>query len=111
VLQVMADEIAQGEGPKGASLPASGGELAQMAREVDLAFPNLKCLRCGNESFFLVGPESDSYRIIKKTPSFYKFDSDASAIEVLELVCQRCGMIERHSWKILKNAQKPIQTD
>ncbi|BBU60085.1 hypothetical protein MSC49_00200 [Methylosinus sp. C49] len=77
--------------------------LVDMAKAVDVAFPKLRCLRCGSESFYLIAS-----RIFEaaQRPSLGAFNGDA-----VDLVCQRCGMIERHLWKILRDAAKPIDTD
>jgi len=68
--------------------------LVELAKAVDEAFPNLKCLRCESEGFLLVDTGVEWF-----------------GDKVVDLVCQRCGMVERHSWKILKKAAKPIITD
>lgn len=68
--------------------------LVDMAKAIDEAFPNLKCLRCGSEGFYLVDTGVEGF-----------------GGKAVDLVCQRCGMVERHSWKILKKAAKPIITD
>lgn len=106
----MAEEQEQTEEQEEILSLADDETLVDMARVVDQAFPNLKCLRCGNESFLLAGPVS--YVFQSKTVSrehglgYGKFD-----VEAFDLICQRCGMIERHSWKILQNAAKPIKAD
>lgn len=68
--------------------------LVDMAIAVDQAFPNLKCLRCGNEGFYLLGAAVEGF-----------------GGQAVDLVCRRCGMVERHSCKILKDAAKPIIVD
>lgn len=99
----MVDQSSGGHDP-GVLEAREADALVDMAKAVDVAFPKLKCLRCGSESFYLIGPS----RFFKATqhPSFGEFDG-----EVVDLVCQRCGMIERHLWKILRDAAKPIDTD
>lgn len=106
----MAKEADQNQEQEGVVSPADEKTLVEMAQTVDRAFPNLECLRCGNESFLLAGPVSyvfPSNNVTRKHGLGYgEFD-----IQAVDLVCQRCGMIERHSWKILQNAEKPIKVD
>ncbi|HEY8261999.1 MAG TPA: hypothetical protein VIG55_12375 [Methylosinus sp.] len=82
--------------------PAFDNTPADMVKAFNEAFPNVKCLRCGHKNFYLVGP-------------FHKFDVTGEESfgngDVVEIICRRCGLVERHLWQILKNAAKPIDTD
>lgn len=67
-----------------------------MTALVKEAFPDLKCLRCGHDAFFL-----RSFR----SPGLAGAFGDVTEIE---LICQRCGLIERHAAAQLKACEKPI---
>lgn len=63
------------------------------------SFPDLKCLRCGHDAFYLgqvvVGDNT--------------WVSDEVTSEVARLVCRRCGNMEQHSVSVLQKAKKPIE--
>lgn len=71
-------------------------ELQTLIKE---SFPNLKCLRCGHDEFYLgqvvVGDNT--------------WLSDEVTSEVARLVCRRCGNMEQHSVSVLQRADRPIE--
>ncbi|WP_159730310.1 hypothetical protein [Methylosinus sp. Ce-a6] len=106
----MGDEREQPEKHEGVVSISADDELVHMAQTIDHAFPNLKCLRCGSESFFLAGPIIYVTQFQKEKQK-HDLGHGGFDIKVFDLVCRRCGMIERHAWKILENAAKPIKVD
>jgi ribosomal protein L37E len=90
-------------GEQGRGARSDGDALTELANIVDACFPDLKCLRCGSESFFVAGPVPHSLPSAavggerKNRSRFAKVE-----IESADLICQRCGMIERHSLEILR---------
>jgi hypothetical protein len=88
---------------------AEDNVLQQVVEAVDAAFPGLKCLRCGNDKFFLFHDRSLAFkgRFTKVTEAEYA--SEAS--EMIDLICQRCGMVEKHLLPLVQKAKKPIPTD
>ncbi len=79
--------------------------IPSLAAEINRAFPGLKCLRCGNEKFFL----SRNTVMGQVTPNDDGSGRIAGGhLATFSLVCQQCGMVEQHSENILLNANKPI---
>ncbi|BDV37779.1 hypothetical protein DSM21852_10320 [Methylocystis bryophila] len=79
--------------------------LNELAKLVNEAFPNLSCLRCSNERFYLV----ESRSVVPH--GSFQLPGDAfprGHFHHVELICSRCGYVERHEVTVLKNATKPI---
>ncbi|WP_442755121.1 hypothetical protein ACNHKD_00215 [Methylocystis sp. JAN1] len=79
--------------------------VADLAQEINRAFPDLKCLRCGGEKFFLsrqsvMGPISQTEDGVARIAGGH--------LETVALSCPRCGFVEQHLVKILLEAPKPI---
>jgi transcription elongation factor Elf1 len=55
--------------------------------ELDRRFPDLRCLRCGHERFFLQLRQDRSFSAIMLSP----------IPNVADLICQNCGLIETHN--------------
>jgi hypothetical protein len=84
--------------------PESDAEFNKLADLVKSSFPDLKCLRCGNERFFLVTePEK-----IRTLADLGNARSEASTAT---LACTRCGFLENHLAEPLRRSGKPIQRD
>ncbi len=84
----------------------------ELKRLVDEAFPDLRCLRCGNESFLLA---SDVDALGTGKPdrgSVLKLQAVLANphTPVLTLACTRCGFIEHHIVGAMARASKPIET-
>jgi predicted nucleic-acid-binding Zn-ribbon protein len=78
--------------------------LRDLVRE---AFPDLRCLRCGSDDFFLKGMLDNlgTGEFIEGKP----LSSTQDYEQALRLVCQRCGFVEHHSVQVLQDAAKPIR--
>jgi predicted nucleic-acid-binding Zn-ribbon protein len=78
---------------------------------VNASFPELRCLRCGNEQFFLT---SDIDALGTGKPgslskiSLHTLLSDPEN-PVITLACTRCGYLEHHMTGIMRRAEKPIR--
>jgi predicted nucleic-acid-binding Zn-ribbon protein len=92
----------------------TGGSCGELAELVDASFPNLKCLRCGYEKFFLA---SDVHALAAKggqnklsvlALQSMLADPVHAQSPVVTLACQRCGHIEQHLTGMLTKAAKPI---
>jgi len=70
--------------------------LEQAKGAVDSAFPDLRCLRCGNDAFTL--------RLLTNSAFL-------NAHRHVELTCERCGKIETYDLSFLDQAAKPILTE
>ncbi|MFL4974723.1 MAG: hypothetical protein ACJ8DU_17975 [Microvirga sp.] len=77
---------------------------------VNASFPDLRCLRCGNETFYLASDidalgtgKLHSYSRI----ALHSLLSDP-ANPVITLACTRCGYLEHHMTGVLRRAEKPI---
>lgn len=90
------------------------------------AFPDLKCLRCGNDSFALTydleGEFSTAARRALAAAATGLKSEDIQDIEgemvrelldgaFITLVCERCGMIERHLRPTLERSARPIKIE
>jgi ribosomal protein L37E len=80
-------------------------EGANLLRE---AFPDIRCLRCGHESFRLV----DSPLFTRSVSRDFKigpvhFNPYPQSVV---LICERCGMTEQHAMDFLRKADRPIPT-
>lgn len=77
---------------------------------VNASFPELRCLRCGNEQFYMT---SDIDALGTGTPNSYSRISLHSLLSdpenpVITLACTRCGYLEHHMTGIMRRAEKPI---
>jgi predicted nucleic-acid-binding Zn-ribbon protein len=61
------------------------------------AFPELRCLRCGNDRFFI---QEDSLRGQEAPDALHG---------IVTLTCTRCGFLERHDLDMLTAAEKPLK--
>jgi predicted nucleic-acid-binding Zn-ribbon protein len=78
---------------------------------VNASFPELRCLRCGNEQFYLT---SDIDALGTGQPNSYSRISLHTLLRdpdnpVITLACTRCGFIEHHMTGVMKSAEKPIR--
>jgi hypothetical protein len=80
-------------------------KLDELVDVVNQAFPNLSCLRCSSEQFYLVRSQSVIRQGLVKFPGD---DHPKANLDIVELICTRCGHIEKHEITILKKASKPI---
>ena len=102
---------------------STGEAIKQLLNE---SFPDLRCLRCGNNSFALTydleGEIDTAARraLVAAAAGLSReeiTDFDAETLrEVLDgafitLVCERCGMIERHLRPTLERADKPVKVE
>lgn len=77
-----------------------------VAEEVNKAFPDFRCLRCHNDTFFFTGSYLVGQILLKHGDGFRSHLTDS--VQTIALVCQRCGFVEQHAADILIEASKPI---
>ena len=83
-------------------------DLDAAAALLESAFPDIRCLRCGNGDFLITDPPVYSGRLLRKDVRmgqlvFFPFPKSVA------LVCQRCGMAETHALEFLEKSEKPIR--
>jgi hypothetical protein len=106
--------------------PQDLGKGTAIEKLLDEAFPDLKCLRCGNDAFALTYDIESEFgaaasRAIAAAATGLRGDEienleNEVLREVLDrafitLVCERCGMIERHLRPTLERSEKPIKIE
>ncbi len=85
----------------------SAVEYDWLAGQVSTSFPDLKCLRCGHDKFYL-----DTSR---SKPKMRSLGDLASAIgsshepRYVGIVCTKCGHVEQHVVDVIEKAAKPIK--
>jgi hypothetical protein len=85
----------------------------ELAELVDASFPNLKCLRCGHDKFFLaadvdaLSAGGENRKSVLELQSALA-DPKHARNPVVTLACLRCGHIEQHLTGMLTKAEKPI---
>ena len=73
----------------------------ELADLVKASFPELRCLRCGHDQFYLAEEGIDGFLLLHQI-------IDDKLRPVITLACTRCGYLERHLTGILRKAEKPI---
>ena len=85
--------------------PKAGDQLADL---VNTSFPDLHCLRCGNDQFYVTDDPATAslkeVRLLLGMPTV----SDNPLGPVVTLACRRCGYIEQHLTDLLQEAEKPL---
>lgn len=89
------------------------GKFEELKELVNASFPDLRCLRCGNDGFYLT---SDIDALGTGTPNSYSRIALHSLLSdpenpVVTLACRRCGYLEHHMTGVLRAAEKPIATE
>jgi hypothetical protein len=83
-------------------------DFETLAQLVNTSFPDLYCLRCGNEQFFVTDDPATAnlreVRLLLGMPT----TSDDGLGPVVTLACRRCGFVEQHLTDLLQKAQKPL---
>jgi len=83
----------------------NGDRLAEL---VNTSFPELRCLRCGNDQFYVTDDPSAAslkeVRLLLGMPTV----SDDPLGPIVTLACRRCGHIEQHLTDLLQQAKKPL---
>jgi len=75
---------------------------------VNTSFPNLRCLRCGNEQFYVTDdPAAAGLREVRRLLGLAD-EAPNSLRPVVTLACRRCGHVEQHLTDLLDKAKKPI---
>jgi predicted nucleic-acid-binding Zn-ribbon protein len=84
----------------------SAGEYDWLANQVSTSFPDLKCLRCGYDKFYL-----DTSRSKLKMQSLGGLSAIGSSHEprYVGIVCTKCGHVEQHVVDVIEKAAKPIR--
>jgi hypothetical protein len=83
------------------------GRLAEL---VNTSFPNLRCLRCGNDRFYVT--DDPAVASLKEARQLLGIPTVPDALgPVVILACRRCGHIEQHLTDLLQQAQKPVPKD
>ena len=83
----------------------------KLAKLVNASFPALRCLRCGNEQFYVTDDPAASS--VKEARRLLGLPDEAAGSlgPVVTLACRRCGHVEQHLTDLLQKAQKPIVKD
>jgi hypothetical protein len=80
---------------------AASGEVDRLGELFRKSFPDVGCLRCGNEEFFILPATREGF--------WTQLASRPTFLQVVTLACTRCGYIERHLTEQLERASKPIE--
>jgi len=89
--------------------PKTKDEFDALAKLVNTSFPDLRCLRCGSDQFYVTDDSAivrglEEVRLLLAMPTV----SDDALGPVVTLACRRCGHIEQHLTDLLKRADKPL---
>ena len=76
----------------------------ELAGLVKSSFPDLRCLRCGHDQFYLADQGIDGFLLL------HSIINDPLK-PVVTLACTRCGHLEQHLTGLLRQANKPILKD
>jgi len=83
-------------------------DFEELAGLVKASFPDLHCLRCGNDEFYT---GLNRYTLARREPGTSMLVSYiGDDHEILTLACTRCGHLEHHMFDVLERAEKPIPT-
>jgi predicted nucleic-acid-binding Zn-ribbon protein len=77
-----------------------------VAEEVGRAFPDFRCLRCRNDTFFLTGSYLAGQIVLNRDGQ--RQSHATGPAQTIALVCERCGFVEQHVAEIFLDADKPI---
>lgn len=89
--------------------PPGENALAELGLALENAFADIRCLRCGHESFYLAGPAEYVYQgrnEFSTTSGLHRYGGPA--IATVDLICKRCGMVESHALNILREFSKKV---
>jgi hypothetical protein len=76
-------------------------KFEDLAGLVKASFPDLRCLRCGHDQFYLADQGIDGFLLLQSIV-------DDPLKPVVTLACTRCGHLEQHLTGLLRKASKPI---
>ena len=83
------------------TVSSESSDFDELAGLVKASFPDLTCLRCGNDRFYLL-----------TDPDRPGMPADGGRpVAVLTLACTRCGFLENHLAEALRHSAKPIAHD
>ena len=86
-------------------------EFGTLADLVNASFPELRCLRCGNDQFYVTDdPAAAGVKEARRLLGLPE-ESENSLGPVVTLACRRCGHVEQHLTDLLQNAPKPIRKE
>ena len=84
------------------------GDVDRLAKLVNASFPDLRCLRCGSDQFYVTDdPSTASLKEVRLLLGMPTVSDDALGA-VVTLACRRCGHIEQHLTDLLQQAKKPL---
>lgn len=72
---------------------------------VQEAFPDLRCLRCRSDSFYLTDSEVERY-VSHQGKNIVRVGQ--AGPRTLKLICSRCGLVETHEHEYLAKVAKPV---
>ncbi|WP_147290457.1 hypothetical protein [Pannonibacter phragmitetus] len=78
-------------------------DFRQLVDLISDRFPNLRCLRCSHDGFYMSQDLSPPGFSFGEVPDIILASERAGIRPVTTLVCRRCGHIEQHLTKILIN--------
>ncbi len=79
-------------------------KFEELADLVKASFPELRCLRCGHDQFYLADQGIDGFLLLHSVVN-------DPLKPVVTLACTRCGHLEQHLKGLLRQAHKPIPKD
>jgi predicted nucleic-acid-binding Zn-ribbon protein len=80
---------------------ADVGDVEHLGKLFRKSFPDVGCLRCGNDEFFILPATREEF--------WPQSASRPTFLQVTTLACTRCGYIEQHLTEQLEKASKPIE--
>jgi Zn ribbon nucleic-acid-binding protein len=85
-------------------------EFDELAGLMKASFPNIRCLRCGHDKFYLFPEAKDAAGPVQQDAHMWLAEGPLTDKDhpVTTLACVRCGHIEQHLTGLLRRAQKPI---
>jgi predicted nucleic-acid-binding Zn-ribbon protein len=93
--------------------PVSGEPQSDVLDEgADLlhqAFPDIRCLRCGNDNFRLIDSPAYTGRLQRRDVRIGGVQFNPFP-QTVALICERCGLVDQYALDYLRKANKPIET-
>lgn len=87
--------------------PKVSKDFKKLADVIANEFPDLQCLRCGHDGFFLSTDLSHpTMNVVGEVPDIILRSMDAGIEPITTLVCRKCGYIEQHLTSILLNMKQ-----